>query len=146
MTTFGELEILQARLRSDIAVDTPPPPPPKKLPSYITLKGLLEKEPRTIDVRTGLSREEFEYVLHLLKENPEPRKRGPKLLELEVRLLITLQWLQLNQTYEKIGVSFGIDSNRVQTSISSIWDRLKDCLVKDLIPKSHLITSQEGSS
>lgn len=118
MATFEELEILQAQLRSDVAVDAPPSPPPRKLPSYMTLKGLLGEEPRTIDVRTGLSREAFEHTLHLIKENPEPRKRGPKLLGLEV-LLITLQWLQLNQAWT-IGVSFGVESNRVQTSVSSI--------------------------
>ena len=117
--------------------------PPKKLPSNVTLKDLLG-EAKTINVGTGLSREESEHTLHFLKGNSEPKKRGLKILELEVRLLITLQWLHLNQTYGQIGASSRVDSNRVQTSISSIWDRLKEYPVRDLIPKSSFDYKSRG--
>ena len=44
--------------------------------------------------------------------------------------------MQLNQTYKQIADSFDIDESRVQTSITSIWDTLRDVLVKDLVPSS----------
>lgn len=136
MTSFEELEKLQEKLRATADVPETPKPPPKKVISYLSLNDLIAKKPRTIEVRTGLSKSEFEYVLNLLKGDDEEIKRGPKLLDLDVRLLITLQWLQLNQTYKHIGYSLDINESRVQTSISSIWDKLRNVLVRDLVPSS----------
>lgn len=136
MTSHEEIEKLQQKLWASADVPEIPKKKSKKIIPYISLNDILEKKPNTIEVRTGLSRYEFDYVLNLLKKEGEDIKRGPKLLDLDVRLLITLQWLQLNQTYKHIAYSLDIIESRVQTSISSIWDVLKTVLVRDLIPSS----------
>ena len=94
MTTFEELEKLQAKLKAaDISEIIRPPP--KKVVKYVKLDDLISSKPRTIEVRAGLSKEEFAHVLALLKSGGEQLKRGPKLLDLDIRLLITLQWFSL---------------------------------------------------
>ena len=136
MTSHEEIEKLQQKLWASASSEEIPKKKPKKIIPYITLNEILEKKPNAIEVRTGLSKNEFYYVLDLLKKEGEDIKRGPKLLDLDVRLLITLQWLQLNQTYKHIAFSLDIIESRVQTSITSIWDTLKMVLIKDLIPSS----------
>lgn len=100
-----------------------------------TLADILQKYGRyTIKVRTGLTEEQFCYVLNLLKEVPEPPKRGRELLDLDLRLAITLQWIQLCQTFLALADSFESKPTRVQTAIATIWNPLADVLFEALIP------------
>ena len=73
MTSFEELEKLQERLRA--TADAPETPSPRqKVINYLSSNDLIAKKPRAIEVRTGPSRSEFEYVLHLLKGDDEETK------------------------------------------------------------------------
>ena len=67
----------------------------KNIPDYINMDKLLKIDKgETIEVRTGLTKNEFERVYNILEAVPETVKRGRKLLDLEVRLVILLQWLR----------------------------------------------------
>ena len=98
---------------------------PKRSPS-LTLEGLKFIDGnKTIKVRTGLFEEEFSELLDLLRAEQEPIKRGPKLWDLDLRLVVILQWLQLGQTYEKLAFFFHTNASRIQTIITSIWEPLE---------------------
>ena len=51
----------------------------------------VKDENKTITVRTGLTEQEFYYVLSLLQEELQPIRRGKELLGLDVRLAIFLR-------------------------------------------------------
>ena len=71
----------------------------EKKSSRLTLKKLKIRDGgKTIEVRTGLTEEEFVYVLSLLEKHPEGLKRGRKLLDLDIRLVILLEWLRHGET------------------------------------------------
>lgn len=111
----------------------------KSIPDYINMDQLLKMDKgETIEVRTGLSKKEFEQVYDILETVPETVKRGRKLLDLEVRLVILLQWIRYGQTFSYLGKSFGLKSARVQSSISSIWNNLANVLFDTFIPKRPL--------
>lgn len=123
----------QERLRH-----TPPSPlsPKMKRIPMLTLGELLEKDRmRTIETRTGLTRDEFNTVLKLLHPLGETIKRGPKPLPLDIRLVILLQWLSFGQTYEQLGLSIGLSGKTIQSAIASIWN-LVDEAISMFIPKS----------
>ena len=75
-------------------------------------------------MRTGLSSDEFYTLVRLLERerSGDEIKRGRKLLELNVRLVIILQWIQSGQTFKVLGFTFGLTDSRVQTSITSLWN------------------------
>ena len=111
--------------------------PAKKRTPQLTLKKLMMRDNnRTIEVRTGLSREEFSYVLGLLRIEGEPIRRGRKLLDLDLRLVIILEWLRHGETFDELAFSFNLSNSHVQTCISSIWDTLASVLMKDVIPSN----------
>ena len=111
---------------------------PKRSPS-LTLEGLKFIDGnKTIKVRTGLFEEEFSELLDLLRAEQEPIKRGPKLWDLDLRLVVILQWLQLGQTYEKLAFFFHTNASRIQTIITSIWEPLAKVVVENYIPKTPL--------
>ena len=111
----------------------------KKKKKPLTFEALkFSDNNKTIRVRTGLLEEEFAELLDLMRAEPEPIKRGPKLLDLDLRLVIILQWLQLGQTYEQLSFFFGLTSSQIQTAITSLWDPLAKVLTENYIPKSPL--------
>ena len=111
----------------------------KNIPDYINMDKLLKIDKgETIEVRTGLSKNEFERVYNILEAVPETVKRGRKLLDLEVRLVILLQWLRYGQTFVYLGKSFSLKSARIQSCISSIWNNLANALFDTFIPKRPL--------
>lgn len=113
--------------------------PPKKKKFNLTLETLKFNDGnKTIRVRTGLLEEEFNELLDHLREEGEPIKRGPRLWNLDLRLVIILQWLQLGQTYEELAFFFGTTACRVQTAITSLWDLLAKVVMEYYIPKHPL--------
>ena len=69
-------------------------------------RQLIRDENRTIPIRTGLTEQEFHYVLSLLQEEPQPIIRGGELLYLDIRLVVFLQWLRTGFSYKAFGESF----------------------------------------
>ena len=60
----------------------------KKLPRNLTFDHqMIIDEGRTIEIRTGLTQTEFDYVLNLLEAEISPVRRGRKLLETKIRLV-----------------------------------------------------------
>ena len=92
-------------------------------------------EGKTINVRTGLTEEQFGYVLSLLQEVPEQIRRGRELLDLDIRLVVFLQWLRFGQTYATLGESFKLHRCRVQSIITDLWTPIMNVLQQHLIPK-----------
>ena len=116
-----------------------PRKPRKKRWPQLTFEKLLEKDKnKTIEVRTGLSKSQFEYILGLLETHGEAIKRGRKLLDIKLRLIILLEWLRHGETYDELAFSFGLSNSRIQTSITSIWDPLEEVLMRDVIPSKPL--------
>ena len=77
-------------------------------------------------------------MLSLLEKHPEGLKRGRKLLDLDVRLVILLEWLRHGETYKELALSFNITNSQTQTSITSLWNSLSQALFEDIIPKNPL--------
>ena len=89
------------------------PRKPKKRWPQLTFEKLLEKDKnKTIEVRTGLSKSQFEYILGLLETHGEAIKRGRKLLDIKLRLIILLEWLRHGETYDELASSFGLSNSR----------------------------------
>ena len=108
---MGSIEELEADVLasfSDASQERPPQSPQrKKDPDRLTMKELLERDKgKTTPARTGLTVDEFNYILELLKLVPEPIKRGRKLLDLDIRLVIFMQWICHGSTYEYLKNSF----------------------------------------
>lgn len=105
------------------------------MPPKPTLVNLPQKHKIcSIKARTGLTEEQFIYVLDLLREIPEPIKRGRELLDLDFRLAITLQWIQLGQMFHDLGDPFKPTASRVQTAITITWNSLAEVLFEASIP------------
>ena len=92
-------------------------------------------------MRTGLTKEEFNKVLELVRPLAEVTKRGPKPLPLDIRLVVLLQWLSFGQTYEQLGLFLGLTERVMQSAIASIWNAVDDALSEEFIPKSPLVVS-----
>ena len=122
----------------DKALNSPRKPRRKRQPR-LTFERLLERDKnKTIEVRTGLSKPQFEHILGLLETRGEGMKRGRKLLDIKLRLTILLEWLRHGETYDELSFSFGLSNSRIQTSITSIWDPLEEVLMRDVIPSKPL--------
>ena len=135
MSTINGLERLQAERRANSSQHSAVAPPISKRDPLLTFTQLVTRDKETtILVRTGLSNTEFEYVVNLLERHPESLKRGRKLLELQVRLVIVLQWLHHGTTFQLIAESLGLTSSCVQTSITSLWNPLATALMKTSFP------------
>ena len=93
---------------------------------------------RTIETRTGLTKEKFNRVLEPVRPLAEVTKRGPRPLPLDVRLVVLLQWLSFGQTYGQLGLLLGLSERVVQSAIASIWNVVDDALSGEFIPKSPL--------
>lgn len=109
---------------------------PKKRKPRLTFDMLMAMDDNeTVEIRTGLTRGEFDNLLELLSKEPREVKRGMKLLSLEVRLVIILQWLHFGETFAKLGNSFKLDPGVIQTCISDLWNPLEKVLVENYLPK-----------
>ena len=95
---------------------------------------MLRDDDKTIIVHTGLSKQEFDYVLGLLRNEPELIRRGGILLELNIRLVIFMQWVRFSVTYKEITDSFKLSKSRVQTAITDIWTPVVKGLQDNLFP------------
>ena len=115
------------------AIERPKVPSNKKEPP--TLKTLLVKDQDRTLKRTGLNLEQFTFILALLEGEATPMRRGPKLPDLGLRLVITLQWLRLGPTYEELADAYSMSTGRIQTAITSLWDPLCKVLSGSLLPK-----------
>ena len=89
---------------------------------------------KTINIRTGLSVEQFNHVLQLLREVLEPVRRGKELLDLDIRLVVFLQWLRFGQTYATLGDSFKLHRCRVQSIITDLWTPIMNVLQDHFMP------------
>ena len=82
----------------------PAPSPEIKLPAapgVLTLAQQIERdEDKTIEVRAGLSQGEFTRVPGLLTEEEQPVRRGRKLMDVDVRLVIFLRWIKFERKYK----------------------------------------------
>ena len=96
----------------------------------------VKDENKTITVRTGLTEQEFYYVLSLLQEEPQPIRRGRELLDLDIRLVVFLQWLRTGYSYKAMGESFGLHRCRIQSIITDLWTPLITALRRNLLPRS----------
>ena len=76
--------------------------------------------------------------MSLLEKRPEGVKRGRKLLDVDLRLVIILEWLRYEEIYQELAFSFKITNSQVQTSITSLWNVLIQALFEDIIPKNPL--------
>lgn len=115
------------------------PPQISRQNNVLTFQRLLVRDDdKTVAVRTGLSNEEFEYVVDSLEQYPEDLKRRRKLPELKARLVAILRWLCLGQTFKLIEQPLGLTHSCAQTCIASIWNLLATALYEDLIPRSPL--------
>lgn len=89
---------------------------PREKRSRLTLKKFKTRDGgKTIEVRTGLIEGESVYVLSLPEKHPEGLKYGRKLLDLDIRLVILLEWLRHGETYKELAFSFKITNSQVQT-------------------------------
>lgn len=140
MSSIHQLEFLLDEQARRTSLSTPSPG--VKLPAapkILTLAQQMERdEDKTIEVRTGLSQEEFTRVLDLLMEEEQPVRRGRKLMDVDIRLVIFLQWLKFGQTYRQLGASFKISATQVQTAISDLWNPLIRILMANFIPNKPL--------
>lgn len=138
MGTIQDLELLQRARQRYVGDPAGSPRPPKKSPQLTLQELKFQDRNKTIFVRTGLLEEEFNELLELLRAEPEQIKRGPKLWDLDLRLVIILQWIQLGQTYDELAFFFRTTASRIQTAITSLWDPLAKVLVENYIPLSPL--------
>lgn len=105
------------------------------VPPKLTLqRQMVRDEDRTIVVRTGLSIEQFTQILNLLRSDPEPIRRGPVPLDLDIRLIVFLQWLRFGQTYKDLGDSFHLHRCRVQSIITDLWTPMVNTLQTHFLP------------
>ena len=88
----------------------------------------VKDENKTITVRTGLTEQEFYYVLSLLQEEPQPIRRGREPLDLDIRLVVFLQWVRTGYSYKAMEESFGLHRCRIQSIIT--------VLRRNLLPKN----------
>lgn len=109
--------------------------PKRKVPRRLTFERQLEKDADRTMERTGLTEAEFNHVFDLLSQAPDPLRRGRKLLDLNIRLVIFLQWIKLGMTYKQLANSFGLSLSRVQTILSDMWNPIVEVLSNDLLPK-----------
>ena len=100
-------------------------------------------EGKTIPVRTGLTMEEFHFVHRLLEQEPAPLRRGRELLDMDICLVIFLQWLRIGQSYSELATSFKLHRCRVQSITTDLWNPLINVLHKELLPKSLMTTLVE---
>ena len=103
-------------------IQHPKRPSKRKIPS--TLESLLVRDQDRTLRRTGLNLEQFNSILSLLEAEAIPSKRGPKLPDLGLRLVITLQWLRFGPTYKGLADARSMSAGRIQTAITSLWDPL----------------------
>ena len=117
-----------------------------RVESRLTLRRQLElDEGRTIEIRTGLTEEEFGLILGLLEEEQAPIRRGRQLLDVDIRLVIFLQWLRFGETYDKVAESFHLKRTRVQTAISDLWDPMIRVLTTRFLPRKPMDYHSERS-
>lgn len=136
MSSLRRVEELIAQQQE--LLDVPPPAPnatERRISPKLTLeRQMLRDDNKTIEVRTGLSREEFSYVLGLLQEEPQEIRRGRELMDLDIRLVIFLQWLRVGETYASLAESFKLHRTRVQAIITDLWTPLIKVLQDNLLP------------
>ena len=136
MGSIIELESLLEEQRARVSAERTIQREVRKKEQRLTFEQqMLRDYGRTIKIRTGLAQEEFEYILHLLRKLPEPVRRGRKLLDLDIRLVMFMQWLKFGQSYEQVAQSFHIKKSRVQTAISDLWTPMIETLTQNLLPK-----------
>lgn len=92
-------------------------------------------EGKTIPVRTGLTMEEFHFVHRLLEQEPAPLRRGRELLDMDICLVIFLQWLRIGQSYSELATSFKLHRCRVQSITTDLWNPPINVLHKELLLK-----------
>ena len=107
-------------------------PQKKKRPTLGTL--MTEDQRRTLR-RTGLDCAQFKYILSLLTMTETQLKRGPKLPDVGLRLVIILQWLRFGHTYKELADAYSMSPGSIQTAISSLWDPLCKVLTETFLPK-----------
>ena len=92
-----------------------------------------------------MTEEEYVHVPSLLEKHPEEGlKRGRKLLDLDVRLVILLEWLRRGETYKELVFSYNITNSQVQNSITSLWNSLSQALFEDIIPTPPWVRVKEN--
>ena len=137
MGSIVELESLLEEQRDRVSAERTIQQEVKKKEQRLTFEQqMLRDYGKTVKIRTGLTQEEFEYILGLLQKLPEPVRRGIKLLNLDIRLVMFMQWLKFGQSYEQVAQSFHIKKSRVQTSISDLWTPMIETLTQNLLSKT----------
>ena len=139
MGSIIELESLLEEQRARVSAERTTQREVRKKEQRLTFEQqMLRDYGKTIKIRTGLAQEEFEYILDLLRKLPEPVRRGRKLLDLDIRLVMFMQWLKFGQSYEQVAQSFHVKKSRVQTAISDLWTPMIETLTQNLLPKKPL--------
>ena len=137
MSSIQRVEELLAR-QQEIA-NLPPSEEPqatRRIAQKLTLvRQMARDDDKTIEVRTGLTHDEFYYVLGLLQDEPQEIRRGRALMDLDIRLVIFLQWLRVGETYKSLAESFKLHRCRVQAIITDLWTPLINVLQRNLIPR-----------
>ena len=103
MGSIIELESLLEEQRARVSAERTIQREVRKKEQRLTFEQqMLRDYGKTIKIRTGLAQEEFEYILDLLRKLPEPVRRGRKLLDLDIRLVMFMQWMKFGQRYEQV--------------------------------------------
>ena len=135
-TGIEELEELPTQQEREVGSSSVIQPTPRRLIGFpLTLeRQMVQDDDKTIEIRTGLTSQEFIHVFNLIQEEGEHIRRGKKLLDLDIRLVIFLQWIKFGQSYQTLADSFKLHKSRVQSIITDLWTPLANALFNDLIP------------
>ena len=135
MSSIQQIETLLEEQARRIGTPSPPIIKVPRTEGVLTFEKQMGRDDnKTVELRTGLTREEFDRVLNLLLEEGQPVHRGRKLMDVDIRLVIFLQWLKFGQTYQQLADSFKLKTTRVQTAISDLWNPAIRVLTANLIP------------
>ena len=137
MSSIEQLEELPVQQEREIGLSSVVQPTPRRLAEIpLTLeKQMALDDNKTIEIRTGLTSQEFMYVLNLIHEEGEHIRRGKKLLDLDIRLVVFLQWIKFGQSYQVLANSFKLHKSKIQSIITDLWTPLTNALFEDLIPR-----------
>jgi hypothetical protein len=91
---------------------------------YLALKEFKDEEFRRL---TGVKRSTFEKMAYILKDSEIKKKAlggKPNNLEIEDRLLMTLEYIREYRTYFHVAASYGLSESTCYRNIKWVEDRL----------------------
>ena len=95
---------------------------------------VLRDDGKTTTVRAGLSKQEFDCVLGLLRNEPELIRGGRRPPGLDIRPVTFMQRIKFGATHKETADPLKLPRSRVQTAITDVWAPVTKVLQDDLPP------------